>query len=65
MADKALLEVVDVTKHYGGLAALQKVSFSMREGVIMGFIGPNGAGKTTLFDHHDWLYLGNCWRDSV
>jgi branched-chain amino acid transport system ATP-binding protein len=50
VADKALLEVVDVTKHYGGLAALQKVSFSMREGVIMGIIGPNGAGKTTLFD---------------
>jgi len=50
VADKALLEVVDLTKHYGGLAALQKVSFSMSEGIIMGFIGPNGAGKTTLFD---------------
>jgi len=50
VADKALLEVVDLTKHYGGLAALQKVSFSMSEGIIMGFIGPNGAGKSTLFD---------------
>jgi branched-chain amino acid transport system ATP-binding protein len=50
VADKALLEVADLTKHYGGLAALQKVSFSMSEGIIMGFIGPNGAGKSTLFD---------------
>ncbi len=50
MADKALLEIVDISKHYGGLAALHKVSFSLDQGVIMGFIGPNGAGKTTLFD---------------
>ena len=50
MADKALLEVVDITKYHGGLAALHQVSFSMGEGVIMGFIGPNGAGKSTLFD---------------
>ena len=50
MAEKVLLEVVDLTKYHGGLAALHQVSFSMGEGVIMGFIGPNGAGKSTLFD---------------
>ncbi len=39
-----------VTKHYGGLAALSDVSFSVLGGEILGVIGPNGAGKTTLFD---------------
>lgn len=50
MAANALLEVVDIEKYHGGLAALRQVNFSMDEGVIMGFIGPNGAGKSTLFD---------------
>jgi len=39
-----------VSKSFGGLAALQDVSFSASAGEIFGFIGPNGAGKTTLFD---------------
>lgn len=50
MADKVLLEVADLTKYHGGLAAVHQLSFSVGEGVIMGFIGPNGAGKSTLFD---------------
>ncbi|MBX9649142.1 MAG: ABC transporter ATP-binding protein [Xanthobacteraceae bacterium] len=45
----AFLEVVDVTKRFGGLVALNAISFSVGKGEIVGIIGPNGAGKTTLF----------------
>jgi ABC-type branched-subunit amino acid transport system ATPase component/predicted MFS family arabinose efflux permease len=47
---KSTLEVVDVSKRFGGVTALNDVSFSVRRAEILGFIGPNGAGKTTLFD---------------
>ncbi len=46
----ALLEVMNVSKIFGGLAANQDVSFTMEEGEVVGLIGPNGAGKTTLFN---------------
>jgi branched-chain amino acid transport system ATP-binding protein len=45
-----VLEVRDVTRRFGGVRALNGVSFDLRPGEILGFIGPNGAGKTTLFD---------------
>jgi ABC-type branched-subunit amino acid transport system ATPase component len=45
-----VLEVRDVTRRFGGVRALDGVSFDVRPGEILGFIGPNGAGKTTLFD---------------
>ena len=45
-----MLEVRDVTRRFGGVRALDGVSFDVRPGEILGFIGPNGAGKTTLFD---------------
>ena len=44
-----ILQVVNLTKHFGGLAAVKDVSFEVRERQIFGVIGPNGAGKTTLF----------------
>lgn len=46
----AVLEVEDVTKRYGGIAATRGVTLSVFEHEILGMIGPNGAGKTTLFD---------------
>lgn len=44
-----ILEVKGVTKRYGGLVAVNNVSFSVQEGEILSVIGPNGAGKSTLF----------------
>jgi branched-chain amino acid transport system ATP-binding protein len=51
-----ILEVKNVSKHFGGLAALNNVNLTIQEGEIRGIIGPNGAGKTTLFNVISGVY---------
>jgi branched-chain amino acid transport system ATP-binding protein len=51
-----LLKIESLTKVFGGLTALQGVSFSIAAGEITGIIGPNGAGKTTLFNIVTGIY---------
>jgi branched-chain amino acid transport system ATP-binding protein len=46
----AYLQVENVSRYFGGIAALRDVDFQVSQGEIVGLIGPNGAGKTTLFN---------------
>ncbi len=55
-AGRSLLAVSGVSVHFGGIVALDAVSFEVAPGEIAGLIGPNGAGKTTLFNCLSRLY---------
>jgi branched-chain amino acid transport system ATP-binding protein len=48
--DAPILSVAGVTKRFGGLVALNKISFDVNKGEVVGLMGPNGAGKTTLLN---------------
>ena len=50
LSEFPILTLQEVTKRFGGVAALEEVSFTVGHGKIVGLIGPNGAGKTTLFN---------------
>jgi ABC-2 type transport system ATP-binding protein len=48
MSERNIIEVINLTKKYGELIAVNNVSFEAKEGEIFGLLGPNGADKTTL-----------------
>lgn len=50
MMGEIILEVQNLSKHFGGLTALNNVTFAVKKGEIFGIIGPNGSGKTTLIN---------------
>ena len=58
----AVLQTKNLTRHFGGLAALTGVSVEFREGEILGIIGPNGAGKTTFINVIAGIYLPTAGR---
>ena len=67
--ERSLLEIKEVSKHFGGVYAVNEVDLDVKEGGIWGLVGPNGSGKTTLFntvlglhrpDHGDIYFNGKC-----
>jgi ABC-2 type transport system ATP-binding protein len=71
-APRALIEVSELTKHYGQTVAVRDLSFTVQPGVVTGFLGPNGSGKSTTMrlilgldgpDHGRALVNGKCYRE--
>ena len=55
MSKNNIIEIREITKYFGGLAAVSNCSLKIKRGSITGIIGPNGSGKSTLFN----LIAGN------
>ncbi len=64
MTKGPLLEVKAITKRFGGLAANDRIDFTVEEGEIVSIIGPNGAGKSTLFNCITGFYHPNSGKVS-
>lgn len=62
MVDVALLDVVGLSRYFGGVRAVSNLSFSVNEGEILGLIGPNGAGKSTTFNLVSGYYRPHAGR---
>jgi branched-chain amino acid transport system ATP-binding protein len=58
----ALLEVTGLSKHFGGVQAVQDLSFTVENGEILGLIGPNGAGKSTVFNLINGVHVPDAGR---
>ena len=50
MEEKQVIEVKNVTKKYGNFVAVDNISFTVKDGEVVGFLGPNGAGKSTTMN---------------
>jgi len=59
MDSKFIIETTGLTKHFGGLYAVNKIDFQVKVGEFIGIIGPNGAGKTTFFNLLTGLFAPN------
>ena len=57
-----ILEVHDICKNFGGIRAVDKLSFDVDHGEILGLLGPNGSGKTTLFNLITGVYVADSGR---
>ncbi|HWK84617.1 MAG TPA: ATP-binding cassette domain-containing protein, partial [Caldimonas sp.] len=55
-----LLAVENVSKAFGGVRAIEGLSFNIRTGTVHSIIGPNGAGKTTLLNMLTGIYVPDC-----
>lgn len=60
-----ILEVQNLSKHFGGLVAVDNLDFHINESEIMGIIGPNGAGKSTLINMICGFYPPHQWQDCL
>ena len=56
---KMILEIADLNKNFGGLRAVDGLTFQVNEGEILGLLGPNGSGKTTLFNLITGVYTAD------